>query len=138
MKISVTSLSELQREANCIKQKIALKTAFTTLTNVDSWDEAMDKFPHFATDDHLDRFINVDIRKNIPKTFTDFCQRAKNCTSGNLQSNTMASTIVIKGSSASVLISEITEVNGSLLRTVDPSFQGAHLIITSSQDDRIQ
>ena len=30
------------------------------------------------------------------------------------------------------------EVNGSLLRTVDPSFQGAHLVITSSQDDRIE
>ena len=82
------TLSELQREANRIKQKIALKAAFTTLTNVDSWDEAMDKFPHFTTDEHLDRFMNVDIRKNIPKTFADFCQRAKNCTSGNLQSNT--------------------------------------------------
>lgn len=105
------SLSELQSEANNLKQQLALKKAFVKLTNVESWEEAQEKFPHFATQEQLGRFIHIDLKK---KSFTDFCHRAK--TSGSQSVVSSSSTVVIGGSRASVVVSMITEVNGSLIR----------------------
>ena len=86
-----TSLTELQ-----LKQKAALKTAFAKLTNVESWDQAVDKFPAFATDDQLNRFLGIDIRKTIPKAFVSFCQRAKSYSADDASP---AASIVVNGAS---------------------------------------
>ena len=59
------SLSELQSEANNLKQQLALKKAFVKLTNVESWEEAQEKFPHFATQEQLGRFIHIDLKKTF-------------------------------------------------------------------------
>lgn len=63
------SLSELQVEANKIKQQSALKTAFVKLTNVESLEEARKKFPHFATEQQLEQYIHIDLKNSIPKPF---------------------------------------------------------------------
>ncbi len=65
------SLAELQTSSSRIKQRSALKGAFIRLTNVESWEEATEKSPHFANDDQLKKFSDIDIRKAILKTFTD-------------------------------------------------------------------
>ncbi len=131
---SEITLTQLQSDASRLKQKSALKKVFILLTNVESWEEAAEKFPAFATHEQLDRFRDVDIRKTIPKTFTDFCQRAKN-SSDTLSSSTGSAMIVIKGASAIVVVSPLVNVTGSLLRSSDPAFQGANIVITSPQDN---
>ena len=91
-----TSLTELQTAATQLKQKAALKTAFAKLTNVESWDQAVDKFPAFATDDQLNQFLGIDIRKTIPKAFVSFCQRAKSYSADDASP---AASIVVNGAS---------------------------------------
>lgn len=105
------SLSGLQAEANKIKQQSALKVAFAKLTNVQSWEE---KFPHFATDHQFEQFVHINLKKSIPKTFSDFCHRAKSCGSQSLVSS--SAVIKIRESTASMVVSMATEINGSLIR----------------------
>lgn len=122
-----TSLTELQ-----LKQKAALKTAFAKLTNVESWDQAVDKFPAFATDDQLNRFLGIDIRKTIPKAFVSFCQRAKSYSADDASP---ASSIVVNGASVNVLVTEISVILGNMIRKANPSFEGAHLVITTHSEN---
>ena len=127
-----TSLTELQTAATHLKQKAALKTAFAKLTNVESWDQAVDKFPAFATDDQLNRFLGIDIRKTIPKAFVSFCQRAKSYLADDASP---ASSIIVNGASVNVLVTEISVISGNMIRKANPSFEGAHLVITSHSEN---
>ena len=127
------SLSDMQTEANVVKQRSALQVAFQKLTNVQSWEEAQERFPHFTTAEQLNRFMHIDLKKNIPKTFSDFCHRAKNsdermCFSGS------SSSIAVRGVTANVVVSMPTEISGSLLRQVDATFNGASLVLSSFSD----
>ncbi len=127
-----TSLTELQTAATQLKQKAALKTAFAKLTNVESWDQAVDKFPAFATDDQLNQFLGIDIRKTIPKAFVSFCQRAKSYSADDASP---ASSIVVNCASVNVLVTEISVISGKMIRKANPSFEGAHLVITSHSEN---
>ena len=120
------SLNDMQREATKLKQQLALKLAFVKLTNVQSWEEAQEEFPHFATEEQLSRFMQVDVKKNIPKSFTDFCHRARNSTEQNCPSG---SSFAVEGSVANVVVSQAAEISGSMIRQIDPAFNGASLII---------
>lgn len=126
------SLSELQVEANKIKQQSALKVAFVKLTNVQSWEEAQEKFPHFATEHQLERFVHIDLKKSIPKTFANFCHRAKSSGSQSLAPS--SASVKLRESTESVLVSTTTELNGMLIRQVDMSFIGASLILAAVDD----
>ncbi len=126
------SLSELQTEANKLKQQMALKSAFVKLTNSETWERAQEMFPHFATEEQLTRFLNIDLKKSIPKTFSDFCHRAK-CSTAQYEASGIGH-LMIRGNTVSTLVSSITELNGNLIKQVDPTFTGASLILSSLPD----
>ena len=95
------------------------------LTNTDSWDDAK-KFPLFATDEQLLKFINLDLKKAIPKSFSDFYLRAKNSATSQLQSTSDAFT-----TSFNTVKEEFTEISGTKIKNEDPSFTGASLALAS-------
>ena len=70
------SLHELKEQSQKMKSMHALKVAFARLTNSDSWEKAAEKFPLFGSDEQLARFVGCDLKKSIPRSFHDFCQRA--------------------------------------------------------------
>ena len=53
---AATNVSELKARSASLKQMHALKTAFVKLTNCTNWEEAISKFPEFATMDRLRKF----------------------------------------------------------------------------------
>ena len=65
------SLRMQQPKMNCLKK------AFLKLVNVETWNEAKDKSPLFATTKNLEKFVKVDLKHGIPQSFTDLCTRAK-------------------------------------------------------------
>ena len=126
------SLEEMQKEANKIKQRSALQAIFVKLTNCQSWENAQEQFPHFATEGQLDRFLHANLKKAIPKALSGFCHWAK--TSCALQ-NLSGSSITVRGRIGSLLVSAITEVNGNAIRKVHPPFTGANLVVTRFEDN---
>ena len=125
------SLAELKTESSHIKQLHCLRIAFVRLTNADSWDSAKEKFPQFATDEQLLQFINLDLKKAIPKSFSDFCLRAKNSATSQLQSTSDAFTTSFNTVSARILKEKFTEISGTKIKNEDPSFTGASLALAS-------
>lgn len=71
------TLQELKIEAQNIKSLITLKTTFVRLTNMGTWENATEKLPGFASEEQLSRFIQCDLRKNVPSMFIDFCMKSK-------------------------------------------------------------
>ena len=107
----VCSLDDIQMEATKLKQQSALQLAFMKLTNVQSWEEGQEKFPYFATEEQLGLFMQVNVKKTSPK-FSDFCHRAKYSTE---QSCPSGSLLTVKGSVANAVVSQATEISGSLV-----------------------
>ena len=66
------SLAELKAESSNIKQLHNLCVVFVRLTNTNSWEDAGNKFPEFASDEQLLKFIHLDLKKSIPKSFPIF------------------------------------------------------------------
>ena len=99
------SLAELQVQASKRKQVKNLHQAFIRLTTVSNWEEAQSTFPNFTTDDQLNRFLHLDLKKFIPKSFSDFFQEAKH--------EVAKPSIQREGHTAVVLVVKVTEVCGS-------------------------
>ena len=70
------SLAEMKTEAAEMKKMVILRKAFVQCTNSRTWEIAKEKFPFYATDSQLKRFIRVDVQKEVPQSFMDFCRRA--------------------------------------------------------------
>ena len=71
------SINELKKEAQYIKSMNTLKSTFVRLTNMDSWENAMERLPSYANEHQLSRFIQCDLRKTIPATYIDYCLQSK-------------------------------------------------------------
>ena len=129
------SLAELKEECSKLKQLHGLKLAFVRLTNSDSWEDAQEKLPQFAKDEQLLKFIHIDIKKAIPKSFSDFCLRAKNSsTTSQAESVSSAYTTDFNTVSARVLQAKFTEITGTKIKSEDPSFTGANLVLTTFEE----
>ena len=107
----------------------ALRAAFVRLTNTETWDEAKEKYPMYATDAQLQKFLKVDLNKSIPQTFTDFCTRA---TLSGVQSSDVSagSTVHYQTYLGHVIHSRVTELNGQTIKKEYTDFKGAKLSIT--------
>ncbi len=127
------SLAELKTESSNIKQLHSLRVAFIRLTNADSWEDAKVKFPDFATDEQLLKFIHLDLKKAIPKSFSDFCLRAKN-SADTPRFQSSAFTTSFNAVSAHVLQAKFTEISGTKIKGEDPSFTGATLALASFEE----
>ena len=73
---SVDIFAGTKRRGRKTKNIRALHTAFLRLTNTGSWEEAVQLYPQFTTDDQIKRFLYCDLKKSksVPKSFSDFCQ----------------------------------------------------------------
>lgn len=129
------SLAELKAESSNVKQLHNLRVVFVRLTNANSWEDAGTKFPAFATDEQLLKFIHLDLKKSIPKSFSDFCLRAKNSTQDAPQLQSFSTTF--NGVSAHVLQQKFTEVSGIKIKSEVPSFNGANLALASFNEVQI-
>lgn len=74
------TLAELKKEAANIKAMNTLKSTFVRLTNMESWGNAVERLPGYATEEQLSRFVQCDLRKNVPKIFIDYCLKSKRYT----------------------------------------------------------
>lgn len=127
------SLQQLKGEADRVKQVRALHTAFLRLTNTETWEEAKQQFPHFATDEQMNKFMLCDLKKAVPKTFMDFCQRAKDSVAEEIatESDLYPFSVSIGAVTVTVVSSKLTEITGQKIRRSTRIFQGANLTIAS-------
>ena len=123
------SLTDLKVQAAKIKQMTALRAAFVRLTNKETWEEAQEKYPMYATDVQLQKFLKVDLNKSIPLTFTDFCTRA---TLSEAQSSDVSTGCAVHFETylGHVIHSKVTELNGHAIKNAYTDFKGANLSIT--------
>ncbi len=119
------SLNEMKDESSKKKQVTALNSQFVKLTNVSCWDEAVEKFPQFANEQRLSKFLGIDVRKTVPKPFADFCRQAKRFP----DSATASTLLTIHGNTCNVMITTPTQVGGSILRNIHPVFQGVYYLL---------
>ena len=129
------SLQELKGEADKVKQFRALHTAFLRLTNTETWEEAKQKFPHFASDKQMEKFMLCDLKKAVPKTFTDFCQRAKDSVAEELASEPELHPFSVSVGAVTITVvnSKVTEITGQKIRRSTRVFQGANLAVAQVQ-----
>ena len=99
----------------------------------DSWDDARNQFPEFATDEQLLKFIHLDLKKAIPKSFSDFCPRAKN-SADTLQLQSSAFSTSFNAESAHILQAKFTEISGIKIKSEVTSFTGANLALASFEE----
>lgn len=130
------TLGDLKTEAAEIKQMAALKTAFMRLTNTETWEQAEEKYPLFANDSQLQKFIRIDLNKAVPQSFTDFCTRAK-LSEGESDAAVSSGPFVQCGSSIGhVIDAKTTELSGQMIKRIYGSFRGANLALTSFREVR--
>ena len=117
-----------------LKQMKALRTTFTRLTNTDSWEAAQELYPQFADDEQLRRYVHVDLKKAIPQSFADLCQRVKTSNVENVVANN--SLCVHHGTVSAIIIElhSIIEVSGQRILRSDSSFRGANLVMATTED----
>ena len=82
-KISVKEISDKAMEE---RRKQDIQKSFLTLTNITSWEEAVDKFPQETSDDNLMQFKELNFKKEIPQVNIKLCGMLR----GRLQSKSIA------------------------------------------------
>ena len=94
--------------------------------NLKSWDEAETKYPGYARDEALEKFLTIKIRdKNgLTDIFKEFCQAAVNSL------NKESPEITVNGSKVYFVQTPYTEFTKDTISEAMPSFKGAALIIS--------
>lgn len=129
------SLKEMKNEAENVKKMYLLKKTFVKLTNTRSWEDAIGKFPHCACEIQLKRFISLDISKDIPKPFLDFCKRAKSLCNVNASEGQALEPVVKLGDViAFAICANVAELTGQAITSVYSKFSGADLILLSIKE----
>ena len=110
-----------------------LKRKFVQLTVAGDWDNAVLQFPLFACESKLKKFIALDFLKGFPKSFVDFCKRAKAFKDAVATScNSVNRTFIQHGEIVSFAIKENPcEMTGNLVTSVYTNFQGADMVVLS-------
>ena len=124
------SLTELKREAAGLKLMQALKTAFLHLTNTDMWEEAKERYPPFSNNEHMCKFMQIELNKSIPQPFAAFCMQAKlslesSCTDDEL------SLLKYQNIVACIIDSKTTELSGPIITTKLSTFKGGNVSLLS-------
>ena len=97
------SLKELKAEAIKFRALQAIRQAFLRCTNLQTWEDAFEKYQAFTSEDRLMQFMKLDFRHNIPDAFKAYCQGALNS-----EVSTFGNVRVVEGVRVAV-------VNGTLL-----------------------
>ena len=71
------SLSSLNAECKRLKKMRRLKETFASEVGASSWEESASKYPHFATEENLERYLSTTkISGPVLAAFQQFCRRA--------------------------------------------------------------
>ena len=128
------SLKEMKNEASSLKKMYSLKNGFVKLTNSRNWEDAVIKFPRYACEAELRKFITFDIVKEFPQPFINFCKRAKcyeQSSSGNGEQEEVACAVKNGDAAAFVICTQVDELNGQIIASKFSKFNGADLILLS-------
>ena len=116
-----------------IKVLQKIQAAFIKFTNCEDWDEAVTKYPDFATAEKLEPFKKLDFNnsKKIPDKFLKFCQQAKEMSSVKdwNQEHDGYFSISHKGFLGIVLKQNLFELTPQALSTLNCSCKGLNLVI---------
>lgn len=111
----------------------ALKAGFVKLTNSDTWENAMEKFPLYATEAKLSRFLECNMKKGIPMPFHDFCHQAKISEAGNAtsESELLLSFDVDDGPpvTANLIQGKLTDITELMIQRTQPFFNGVDIAV---------
>ena len=124
------TLDEMKKRATEFRILGNIQRAFTKCTNT-TWEEAQRRFPWHTNEEKLKQFVGLNFVKNVPESFTSYCQtaiRGENLSEGLFS---------FEGCVASVHEFQLTELSVNDLKTVYPSYTGAHLILTAIPKARI-
>lgn len=127
------SLPELKKEAALLKQLGTLKKKFAQLTNSKVWENSVTLYPLHARESELKKFISLDFSKGVPKTFSDFCKRAKGSKDNVNRSQSLSSDIFVqKNETSAYTINEKScELTSNVISSIFPEFEGANLVVAS-------
>ena len=123
------TIADLKEAAANIKQMDCLKKAFLKLVNFDTWEEAEEKLPIFATQEQLQKFSKLDLKRGIPQSFTEYCSRAKQ----SLEQLPESSDVVFSSSDSQcslyVVHSTFTELCSNKILAAYDKFTGVSLAV---------
>ena len=122
-----TSFSELKRAATDYRAEQAVQKAFCKCTNT-TWEGACRRYPLFTTKDRLQQFFGLNFSKQVPQAFVTYCQAAMQAESCTEQS-AMVGVYTYQGAHSYLVEKDILSLSYSDIRSVYPSFMGAHLFI---------
>ena len=131
------SLQDLKAKANNLKCLYGLKAAFVKLTNSESWETAKARYPGFTSKSQLARFMGINMKKGVPQSFRDFCQRAKVGSSHLEEGDSLYSYRSQSGVPliVNVLCYKFTEISGQVIKHSQPSFAGIDLALVSIEPE---
>ena len=127
------TLKEAAGKCAEIKALQKIQAAFMKFTNCEDWDEAVNRYPDFATVEKLEPFKKLDFTtsKKIPDKFLKFCQQAKemsSITDGNREHEGYFSTSH-KGFLGIVWKQNLLELMPQALSILNCSCKGLNLVI---------
>ena len=130
------SLVDMKKRAEMLKKLDTLKKAFVKLTNSRSWEDAEDRFQPFASETELKKFTTLEIAKEVPQSFVNFCRRAK--TSKETELSCTQDRITKYGQLVAVTIqSNLGDISGQMIKAAYPNFNGADMILMSVPEVRM-
>jgi len=125
----------LKAAAAHIKQIDMLKSTFLNHVNIGTWEEAQEKLPLFAKAEVLSQFSKLNFTSSVPRSFVDFCTRAKESINFESSEEASAGDLIIKSSEtdsfACIIKSTFTELYSARITAINPNFTGASLIVVS-------
>ena len=70
------SFKELKTEATAYRKLELIKKAFSRLTNSDTFEIALEKFPDFTSNEALMKYSHLDFSSGSPTIFRSYCRQA--------------------------------------------------------------
>ena len=128
--LHTVSLSEMKKESDLLKKLDVLRKAFVKLTNSKDWKDAQTRFHPFASDCELKKFTKLDVSKEIPPSFVNFCRKAKG-SKENGQTSFEDHVFKYGQLVACALQAKTTEISGQMIASSFQNFRGADMIILS-------
>lgn len=108
------SVKELKIQADALKKMNTLKKCFVKLTNSRNWEDALNRFPRFACETQLKKFVSLDFSREFPRPFEDFCKRAKSCEQSTRSNDEQEIGCAVKSGDvvAFAITAKVSELNG--------------------------
>lgn len=126
------TILDIKKIAVELKSLNGLKTAFIKLTNCESWEMAVEKYPLFATEAKLKLFFGYNLKVGIPNCFQDYCKRAKLSVNSQQQEEPP---FTFNGISVKFICANFVDVSGQLVQSTCSSFSGIDLAVIVIQSE---